>query len=188
MQNAKQDFIIMEKIGLGEFYIDVINHLVKKFIYLSRIKIFFFGYPEVKNLNQSQIQQHQEILKNTQELKEAISREQFQFAQAYEDFYQFLSENMNDLVYTYQVNNNRFVTNSSVIASNTCSDEICPPYEYIQTFLPRMQESYIILKELKPNAEVLKYINQSSYEEFIMKATESMAYMQQYISNCKRID
>lgn len=187
MQTIKRDFTIMDKIGLGEYYIVAINHIVKKFIYLSRIKAFFFGYPETKALNQSQMQQHQEILKNTQEIKEAISKEQFQFAQAYEDFYQFLSKDTN-VVYIHQINRNRFITNSSVIVSITCSDEICPTYKYVEILLPRVKESYEILKNLTPNANVLKYINQSSYEEFIAKATEVMTHIQYFLSHCKRND
>ena len=175
IQNAKQDFIIMEKIGLGGVYMSAFTMMNKKFTGLSKIKRFFFGYPEVKNLNQSQIQQHQEILKNTQELKEAISKEQFQFAQAYEDFYQFLSENINDLVYTQKNNANRLMVNGIFLISNTYSDEICPPYEYIQTFLPRMQESYIILKELRPSPMIID----------MTTATRSVEGLQNILSNCK---
>ncbi|MDE7317914.1 MAG: hypothetical protein K2N12_09340 [Helicobacter sp.] len=185
IQTAKQDFILMEIIGMGEFYIDVISNSVKKFIYLSKIKRTFFSYPEMKRLNQSQMQQFQEILKNSQEIKEAISEEQFQFAQAYEDFYQYISNNTTDLVYIQQANKNRYITNSAVIASSTYFDHTCSiPYKYIETLLSRTLESYNILKNLKPNEDVLRYINQNSYEEFIASLTSSIVYIE-YILTAK---
>ena len=188
MQNAKQDFIIMEKIGLGEIYLEAVLTLHNKLADLSKNKKLFFSYFEVKNLNQSQMQQYQEILKNTQELKEAISKEQFRLMQTDEYFYQLVSKNATELVYVYRNNIRRFGSNGIFLISNMDSDEICPPYEYIQIFLPRMQESYIILKDLKPNVEILEYINQGSYEVFMGKITMGMKNTQNLLSNCKRID
>ena len=190
IQTIKRDFIIMDKIGLGEVYFNSTTNLVGKFHYLSKIKILFFDYPETQTLNQSQMQQYKEILKNTQELKEAIPKEQFQFAQAYEDFYQFFSQNINDLAYVQRINTIRLTINSTAIFTNIYHNDTCPsPYKYVETLLPRMQESYMILKKLKPNADVLRHIKQSSYEEFLAKITrEIMNPSQNILSTCKRID
>ena len=188
IQTIKRDFIIMDKIGLGEVYLEAILTLHNKFADLSKNKKLFFSYPETRTLNQSQMQQYKEILRSTQELKEAISKEQFQLMQTDEDFYQLVSKNTNNLVYVYRNNTRRFGSNGIFLLSNMDSDEICPPYKYVETFLPRMQESYMILKELKPNADVLKYIDQGSYGKFMKKVTKGMEITQALLSNCKRID
>lgn len=185
LQTIKRDFIIMDKIGLGEVYIYAASSLATKFVILSKIKREFFSYPETKALNQPQMQQYQEILKNTQEIKEAISKEQFQFAQAYEDFYQSVKHTTNPM-HIYFINIDRFSINSLVVASNSYSDHICQiPNEHIEILVPRVKESYEILKNLTPNADVLKYINQTSYEEFIAKITGLIQYL---LSHCKRND
>ena len=189
IQTIKRDFIIMDKIGLGEVYFNSTTNLVGKFHYLSKIKILFFGYPETQTLNQSQMQQYKEILTSTQELKEAIPKEQFQFAQTYEDFYQFLSKNTINSSFKIYINNvNRLLLNIFFLLS-IYSDNYCPiPYRYTETLLPRIQESYMILKELKPNADVLRHIKQSSYEEFVRELSNFIKGIQEFLSTCKRID
>ena len=189
IQTIKRDFIIMDKIGLGEVYFNSTTNLAGKFHYLSKIKILFFGYPETQTLNQSQMQQYKEILTSTQELKEAIPKEQFQFAQTYEDFYQFLSKNTINSSFKIYINNvNRLLLNIFFLLS-IYSDNYCPiPYRYTETLLPRIQESYMILKELKPNADVLRHIKQSSYEEFVRELSNFIKGIQEFLSTCKRID
>lgn len=187
IQTAKQDFILMEIIGMGEFYIDVISQSVKKFLYLSKIKRTFFSYPEMKTLNQSQMQQFQEVLKNTQKIKEAISEEQFQLAQAYEDFYQYVSNNTTNLVYIQQANLCRYIINSDVIASSIYFDHTCSiSYKYAEILLSRTLESYNILKNLKPNEDVLRYINQKTYEEFIVILTKKYILTEGMIDACQQ--
>lgn len=135
------------------------------------------------------MKQFQEILKNTQEIKEAISEEQFQFAQAYEDFYQYLSNNTTNLVYIQQANVNRYIANSDIIASNTYFDHTCSiSKKYAETLLSRMLESYNILKNLKPNEDVLRYINQNSYEEFIALLTKNLVYIEYILTAEGMID
>ncbi|WP_134043179.1 hypothetical protein [Helicobacter pullorum] len=178
IQTIKRDFIIMDKIGLGELYVSAFTMMNKKFTGLSKNKKLFFSYPETRTLNQSQMQQYKEILRNTQELKETISKEQFQFVQTYEDFYQFLSKNTNNLVYIQKNNANRLMINGIFLLNNMDSDEICPPYKYTEILLPRIQESYMILRELKPSPTIIDMI----------LATKSIEGLQTLLSNCKRID
>ncbi|KPH54682.1 hypothetical protein [Helicobacter pullorum] len=189
IQTIKRDFIIMDKVGLEIDYLNAIVMLAWKFSYLSKNKKLFFSYPETQTLNQSQMQQYKEILTSTQELKEAISKEQFQFAQAYEDFYQFLSKNTINSSFKIYINNvNRLLLNIFFLLS-IYSDNYCPiPYRYTETLLPRIQESYMILKELKPNADVLRHIKQSSYEEFVRELSNFIKGIQEFLSTCKRID
>lgn len=189
IQTIKRDFIIMDKVGLEIDYLNAIVMLAWKFSYLSKNKKLFFSYPETQTLNQSQMQQYKEILTSTQELKEAISKEQFQFAQTYEDFYQFLSKNTINSSFKIYINNvNRLLLNIFFLLS-IYSDNYCPiPYRYTETLLPRIQESYMILKELKPNADVLRHIKQSSYEEFVRELSNFIKGIQEFLSTCKRID
>ena len=189
IQTIKRDFIIMDKVGLEIDYLNAIVMLAWKFSYLSKTKKLFFSYPETQTLNQSQMQQYKEILTSTQELKEAIPKEQFQFAQAYEDFYQFLSKNTINSSFKIYINNvNRLLLNIFFLLS-IYSDNYCPiPYRYTETLLPRIQESYMILKELKPNADVLRHIKQSSYEEFVRELSNFIKGIQEFLSTCKRID
>ena len=184
IQTIKRDFIIMDKIGLGEYYLNAITNLSQKFGLLSIIKRGFFGYLKIKDfntqLNQSQMQQYQEILKNTRDLETIILKEQIQFMEIYEEFYQFLSKNTNDSIYIYKNNANRLMIYMVFAASTSCLS-----YQYAETLFPRIQESYIILKELKPNADVLKYINQNSYEEFLTWISKSIKDIRHILQGVK---
>ena len=184
IQTIKRDFIIMDKIGLGEYYLNAITNLSQKFGLLSIIKRGFFGYLKIKDfntqLNQSQMQQYQEILKNTRDLETITLKEQIQFMEICEEFYQFLSKNTNDSVYIYKNNANRLMIYMVFAASTSCLS-----YQYAETLFPRIQESYIILKELKPNADVLKYINQNSYEEFLTWISKSIKDIRHILQGVK---